>query len=62
LLRGRTAFVVAHRLTTIRKADLVRVLDQGHIVERGTRETLLKAGGVYVRLHEDFVRGSAGEG
>jgi ATP-binding cassette subfamily B protein len=55
LLRGRTAFVVAHRLSTIRKADLVLVLDQGRIVERGTHQTLLHAGGIYARLHEEFI-------
>jgi ATP-binding cassette subfamily B protein len=55
LLRGRTAFVVAHRLSTIRKADLVLVLDQGRIVERGTHQTLLSAGGVYARLHHEFI-------
>jgi ATP-binding cassette subfamily B protein len=63
LLRGRTAFVVAHRLSTIRKAGLVLVMDQGRIVERGTHSTLLAAGGVYARLHEEFIRGgSAGAG
>jgi ATP-binding cassette subfamily B protein len=56
LLRGRTAFVIAHRLSTIRKADLVLVLDQGHIVERGTHAALLLAGGVYAKLHAEFVR------
>jgi ABC-type multidrug transport system fused ATPase/permease subunit len=55
LLHGRTAFVVAHRLSTIRKADLVLVLDQGRIVERGTHQTLLTAGGVYARLHHEFI-------
>jgi ATP-binding cassette subfamily B protein len=63
LLRGRTAFVVAHRLSTIRKAGLVLVMDQGRIVERGTHASLLAEGGVYARLHEEFIRGgSVGEG
>jgi ATP-binding cassette subfamily B protein len=55
LLRGRTSFVVAHRLSTIRKADLVLVLDKGRIVERGNHQSLLAAGGVYARLHAEFI-------
>lgn len=55
LLRGRTGFVVAHRLSTIRQADMILVLDSGRIVERGTHATLLSAGGAYSRMHEQFV-------
>jgi ATP-binding cassette subfamily B protein len=56
LLRGRTSFVVAHRLSTIRHADLVLVLDQGLIIERGTHSELLAAGGRYTALYEQFVQ------
>jgi ATP-binding cassette subfamily B protein/subfamily B ATP-binding cassette protein MsbA len=47
LLAGRTTFVIAHRLSTIRRADLILVMEQGRIVERGTDESLMKAGGLY---------------
>jgi ATP-binding cassette subfamily B protein len=56
LLQGRTSFVVAHRLSTIRHADLVLVLDHGRIVERGTHTQLLAANGTYAELYRQFVR------
>lgn len=56
LLRGRTSFVVAHRLSTIRHADLVLVLDHGRIIERGTHDELIEQGGHYARLFERFSR------
>jgi ABC-type transport system involved in cytochrome bd biosynthesis fused ATPase/permease subunit len=49
-MQDRTVLVIAHRLATVRHADEILVLDQGRIVERGTHDQLLKAGGRYSRL------------
>ncbi|MCA9982533.1 MAG: ATP-binding cassette domain-containing protein, partial [Anaerolineales bacterium] len=56
LLQGRTSFVVAHRLSTIRNATQVLVLDHGEIVERGRHEELLQLNKVYASLHRRFVQ------
>ncbi|MET0794153.1 MAG: ABC transporter ATP-binding protein [Polyangiaceae bacterium] len=55
LLSGRTSFVVAHRLSTIRHADLVLVLDRGTIIERGTHPELLARNGRYAAMYRQFV-------
>ena len=60
LLSGRTGFVVAHRLSTIRRADLILVLNGGEIAERGTHDELLARGGIYEKLYTQFVRSGAG--
>jgi subfamily B ATP-binding cassette protein MsbA len=56
LRRGRTTFVIAHRLSTIRSADQILVLEGGEIVERGTHEELLAAGGRYKQLYDKQYR------
>ncbi|WP_132053755.1 ABC transporter ATP-binding protein [Pseudocnuella soli] len=50
LMKGRTSFVIAHRLSTIRKADQIVVIDKGTVLEQGSHEQLMKAGGLYRKL------------
>lgn len=52
VLAGRTSFVVAHRLSTIRNADCIMVIDNGEIIESGTHDELINAGGKYEHLHK----------
>ena len=52
LMVGRTTIVIAHRLATVRRADVIFVMDNGTIIERGTHEALLNAGGLYSHLYE----------
>ena len=59
LMSGRTSFIVAHRLSTIRNADRILVMADGRIVEQGDHETLMKAGGAYAALYESQFKGIA---
>ncbi|RPJ27824.1 MAG: ABC transporter ATP-binding protein [Chloroflexi bacterium] len=52
LMEGRTTFVIAHRLSTVRRADVILVMDKGQIVERGTHAELLARGGLYKEIHD----------
>ena len=51
LMKGRTTFVIAHRLSTVRNADCIMVLEQGRIIERGTHDQLIEAKGKYYQLY-----------
>jgi ATP-binding cassette subfamily B protein len=52
VMRGRTTFVIAHRLSTVREADLILVLQDGEIVEQGTHRDLIGQGGIYQDIYE----------
>lgn len=51
MMEGRTSFIVAHRLSTIKEADVILVMENGHIIEQGNHESLLKKGGFYTNLY-----------
>ena len=51
LMKGRTVFVIAHRLSTVRNSDAIMVLDHGRIIERGDHDDLIAQGGTYYKLY-----------
>ena len=57
LMEGRTSFIVAHRLSTIREADVILVMKDGNIIEQGTHQELLDRGGFYKNLYESQFAG-----
>ena len=59
MMKGRTSFIVAHRLSTIREADVILVMQDGHIVEQGNHDELLAKGGFYAKLYNSQFEGVA---
>ena len=59
LLRDRTALIIAHRLSTVYRADRILVMEQGRIVEQGTHQALVEQGGIYRSLVSAYVGGAA---
>ena len=57
MMKGRTSFIVAHRLSTIREADVILVMKDGHIIEQGTHESLLAQNGFYANLYNSQFAG-----
>ena len=57
MMQGRTSFIVAHRLSTIREADVILVMQDGHIVEQGNHDALLARGGFYAKLYNSQFEG-----
>ena len=62
VVKGRTTFVIAHRLSTVRRADLILVMDEGRIVERGTHQELLGQSGFYRRIYDLQLRPQEDDG
>ena len=52
MMKGRTSFIVAHRLSTIQEADVILVMKDGHIIEKGKHEELLAQNGFYAKLYQ----------
>ena len=61
LMRGRTTIIIAHRLSTVRLADRIAVIEDGRVVEQGPHATLLRAGGRYQRLYALQLADAPGE-
>ena len=58
MMKGRTSFIVAHRLSTIQNADVILVMENGHILEQGTHEELLAKNEIYREVYESQTGGS----